>query len=174
MINLKLYQKPGDFLAKFNPLESYQLFRHCITPAQCIRSGAPALSSVRKLHNKPFVVEYITLWIVGLNEFLNIKTKMNPSQIQQTAEIIFNSYYYLNIADLNLIFTNIKTGIYGSLYESLDGAKILTWFNQYIQDRLETSLNSGGARKIIDLGKITDGPDFKQIGHGQTQKQDTE
>lgn len=152
------------FIQKYSPESSYSLFKSCTTIEKCIQAEVPALSTICKEHSKDFAVKYIQLWIVALNEFLNIKNKMNPEQIQETARILYDDFYYLNIADLNLIFTNIKRGKYGQIYESLDGVKLISWINSYVEKRLETSLNSGGVKKIIDLGQVGNMEEVKMIG----------
>ena len=64
---------------------------------------------------------------------------MNPNQIKQTAIMILDEYYYLNLADINLVFTRAKKGQYGNLYESLDGMKIFNWFDQYDIERSQNA-----------------------------------
>ena len=49
--------------------------------------------------------------------------------------MIFQDFYYLKIADLNLVFSNAKKGSYGNLYSSLDGSKIYQWFVTHDQER---------------------------------------
>jgi len=155
---------PNEFLLEFSPQKSYSIFKSCNTIERCIRADVPALSTIRKIYSENFVEKYIELWICALNEFLNIKHEMNPAQIQETAKFIYDDFYYLNIADLNLIFTNIKRGKYGKIYDSMDGTKLMEWINKYVEERLEISLNCGGVKKIIDLGLIGSREDVKMIG----------
>jgi hypothetical protein len=160
--------KPGDFMMKYSPANATKLFNNCYNLEACIRSGAPALSTARRAHGQEFIVTYLETWIVNLNDYLSIKTKMTPWQIRETAEMIYDDYYYLNIADLRLIFRNFKSGKF-PLFESLDGMKILAQINAYSAERMETSLMIGGSNKspIMDLGRaVTDREDFKKIGHG--------
>lgn len=78
---------------------------------------------------------FIKAFILDLNDFLNMKEKMSTVQMDQTAEIILSTYYYLKIADLRFFFNKIKVGDYGLLYK-LDGQVILSFLKKYIEERL--------------------------------------
>ena len=165
---LAITSNPGEFLIEYSPGNAMKLYKDCYNMEACIRSQAPVLSSVFKLYGEKFTVLYLVAWIINLNNFLNIRSKMTPGQIDETAELIYQDNYYLNIADLRLIFKNIKSGKY-PLFESLDGMKLMNIFQAYANERQETSLIIGGRSKSkkIDLGNITNREDFKQIGYGK-------
>ena len=112
------------------------------TPAKCINADTPALSIIRKDIGEAKLNQLIKIWIADMNDFLNISRKMNLKQAEQTATMIIEDFYYLNIADINLVFTRAKKGHYGNLYESLDGMKIYTWFDQYSQERAQIAYNT--------------------------------
>lgn len=105
-------------------------------PLQAINTECKTLALIKKDNDENKVLSIISAWIIDLNEFLNIKNQMSESQIEQTALFILDDYYYFNIAEINLIFTRIKKGFYGSFYESLDGTKLLSYFNQYDIERM--------------------------------------
>jgi len=64
---------------------------------------------------------------------------MSPEQIEETATIIVQEYPYLNLADINLVFRKIKKGEFGQLFAEIDGMKVLSWFEQYAQQRARTA-----------------------------------
>jgi len=163
MNKLAKIENKEKFLEKFSIQNSYSIYKDCTTIERCIRSQAPTLSTITKNYSKNFTVKYIQLWLIAMNEFLNISRKMNKAQIEETARLIYDCYYYLNIADLNLFFGEIKRGKY-EIYDVLDGAKILRWMDSYVNERLEYSLNSGGIKdqEYIDLTEKF--PEIKQIG----------
>ena len=166
---LVISKNPGEFLEQYGPGNAIKLYRDCYTMEACIRSGAPLLSSTKRQHGEKFIILYLASWITNLNDFLNIRSKMTPAQIMETADLIYQDNFYLNIADLRLIFKNIKSGKY-PLFESLDGMKLMSIFQAYANERQETSLMIGGRNKSkkINLGTtITNREDFKQIGHGK-------
>ncbi len=64
---------------------------------------------------------------------------MTPEQIDECAYYLIQDFYNLNLADINYVFTEAKKGRFGELYESLNMAKIISWFDVYKESRLETA-----------------------------------
>ena len=137
-----------QFLIKFSPGKCMRIFQKADTPALTIKSKAPTLASIKKNYTEDFLIAYIAVWIVNLNDFVNAARKMTPEQIEETATLIFQDYYYLNLADINLVFKKIKKGEFGQLFAELDGVKILSWFEKYASERMRTAadqeLNAAG------------------------------
>ena len=123
------------FLQEFNPAVCLRKFRQADTPALALQSEAPTLAQIRKEHSEDFLMAYIAVWIVNLNDFVNFSRKMTPEQIEETAIFIYQDYYYLNLADINLIFRKVKKGEFGQLFAEIDGVKILSWFAKYASER---------------------------------------
>ena len=113
----------------------------CNTPAKCIKSDNSALVLIKNEQGPDKVIDIIMSWIIDLNDFLNLSRKMNPPQVRQTAVMILNDFYYLNIADINLVFTRAKKGYFGELYQSIDGMKIYSWFDKYAIERAQTAFD---------------------------------
>lgn len=164
MDKLAIFETEQKFLTRFSIKNCYLTFKNCVTIERCIRSDAPQLSSMFREYSRDFVVKYIQLWIIGLNDFLNIPKKMNRYQIEETAEMLYDNFYYLNLADLNLFFTQLKQGKY-EMYESLDGNKLMNWLSKYVDQRLEISLSIGGVNKseYIDMSEKL--PELRKIGN---------
>lgn len=127
------------FLQEFNPAICLRKFRQADTPALALQCEAPTLAQIRKEHSEDFLIAYIAVWIVNLNDFVNASRKMNPEQIEETAIFIYQDYYYLNLADINLIFRKIKKGEYGQMFAEIDGVKLLSWFGKYASERASTA-----------------------------------
>lgn len=125
----------GEFLEKFSIKNCVEIFKKANTPIKTFNSKLESLSLIKKEYSKNFVISYINEWLINLNDYLNIQRKMTPEQIAETSIFIYNDYYYLNLADINLIFSRVKKGYYGKLYESLDGMKIIDFFMQYGNER---------------------------------------
>lgn len=109
----------------------------CMTVAKAANSYEMSLAVINKENGRKAVINYISEWIIEFNEFVNIKNKMTIGQVKITAHDIYDSYHYMKLSDINLIFKNARKGIYGQLYESIDGVKILGWFEQYAKERFE-------------------------------------
>lgn len=153
-----------QFLNEFAPGKCLRLFSKTTTPAQALRSKAPTLASIRKNYSEDFLVAYIAVWIVNLNDFVNASRKMSPEQMEETAFMIYQEYYYMNLADINLVFRKIKKGEFGQLFAELDGVKILGWFEKYNQERMTTAADNeinGAARYTDNFKRTSDNTDDK-------------
>ena len=128
-------------LAIYKPGQALAVLKKCNTPAKCMDSSTPALAEIKKEKGEEAALITIEAWILDLTDFLNISRPMNHGQIRQTAVLIMGDFYYLNIADINLIFTRAKKGYFGELYGSLDGSKIYQWFQQYDNERASIAYN---------------------------------
>jgi len=95
-----------------------------------------SLGYFKKAYGKEWVVAYVSMWLIELNDSSNVKTKMSDSQIEFTSERIFDTYS-LKVADLTLFFRNVKEGKYGAYYENLSQEKIMQWIGQYWDERCE-------------------------------------
>jgi len=95
----------------------------------------PSIVAIKKNFGADFVQAYIEGWVVNIREFINVGKKMTDEQTQETAMLIVDEYYNLNLADINLIFKNAKLGKYGKYYDRLDGQIILSWFEEHLSNR---------------------------------------
>lgn len=95
----------------------------------------PSIVAIKKNFGEDFVQAYIEGWVVNIREFINVGKKMTDEQTQETAMLIVDEYYNLNLADINLIFKNAKLGRYGKYYDRLDGQIILSWFEEHFNNR---------------------------------------
>lgn len=105
------------------------------TIREAIAFKTPSLGLLIRSFDKSIVEDYIKLWIVGLNESINLTRPLKEHQIDECAFFIVNDHKMLTIADIKVVFTNAKKGAYGELYESLSIDKILSWFNDYFEER---------------------------------------
>jgi hypothetical protein len=95
----------------------------------------PSIVSIKKNFGEDFIQAYIEGWIINVREFINVGKKMTDEQTQETAMLIVDEYYNLNLADINFIFKNAKLGKYGKYYDRLDGQIILSWFEEHLNNR---------------------------------------
>lgn len=81
--------------------------------------------------------------------FFNVGKAMTDMQTYDTAMLIVETYPMLNVADINFVFKQAKLGRFGKLYDRLDGAIILDWFEQYLDRRC----NAAAERSISEAHK---------------------
>lgn len=147
MSDIEIYKaqlpaRSEHFAEKFTPAKCLMTFSKVNSAALCMQSEAPSLATIRKQYSDDFVIAYIALWIDNLNDFVNASRKMSPAQMEETAVILFQEYYYFNLADINLVFRRIKKGEFGQLFAELDGVKILSWFETYSRERMRTAADA--------------------------------
>ena len=66
-----------SFLAEFAPAKCLRAFARENSPALAISSSAPTLASIRREYSEDFQIAYVSVWIVNLNDFVNIITKVH-------------------------------------------------------------------------------------------------
>jgi len=140
---LALPESQQEFLLANTVSKCLRKFRTVTTPALAIKSETPTLGTLKKTYSEDFMLAYIELWLTNLNDFINVSRKMKPEQMEELAFLIYQDYYYFNLADINLVFTKIKKGEFGQLFESVDGVKILSYFKKYEGERIQTAYEEG-------------------------------
>lgn len=107
----------------------------------CAESQMPVLAALRARYGEKWTAAYLSLWIDNVQKFFNISAKMNGAQVTETAYMILDDFWALNLADVNLVFANAKRGQYGQLYGRIDGSIVYGWFQTYFDDRCNACEN---------------------------------
>jgi len=134
---LTKYIPPAEFFATFSPSKCMDLFNKQTTMELAIKTETYSLAKINKMYNRELAIEYVKLWIIDLNKDMNVKRGMSETQIEKTAKMLYDEYYYMNLAELNKVFTDIQKGIYGEVYDMLNCAKILGFMRIYAKERVE-------------------------------------
>lgn len=69
-------------------------------------SNTPVLSVIKRDYGEEFLLTYIALWISGINKFAG--GKLTDDDCISAAELIYEDFYFLKIADLKLIAKRLK------------------------------------------------------------------
>jgi hypothetical protein len=131
-----LKEKQHKDLVLYSPINCFKHSHKLKTIKDVLTLPSKTLGDLKRSYGKEWIVGYISLWLIDLNENSNVKNKMSESQIEFTSERIFESYS-LKITDLTLFFRNVKEGVYGQYYESLSQEKIMSWLSIYYDLRCE-------------------------------------
>lgn len=98
--------------------------------------------------------------IIDLVMFFNVGKTMKDTQAAQTADLIIEEFYFFKPDDFKLCFNRAKKGLYGKVYDRIDGAVILEWLGRYEQERGSIAMDdstiipkAGIYRKVIGLLK---------------------
>ena len=147
---LALSMPAKDFLKEYSPNNCLTKFVEVKTPQLALKTDAPALCNINRSYGHKFLIGLISLNIINLCEYLGKKYAMSEQQISETSELIYTDNYYLTLADITLVFTQIKQGKRGgALYENINGRKIIECFAQYAAERAETACNEQLNREEI-------------------------
>lgn len=80
---------------------------------------------------------FLSQIILDLTEFFSVGKSMGASQIQSAMKLILKEYYFLKPEDFKLCFSNAKKGVYGAMYDRIDGNVICSWLNVYCNERAD-------------------------------------
>ena len=145
MQNEVIVLRPNELATISNEkfLEAYSL-NNCLMRSVTIKGVSDALSrntvslvDIKKGKGQAFLRSYIALWLIELNELLNLKNPLSEAQITLCTEQIITDYSFLKLSELSLIFKRIVSGEFGELYERISMPKLMSIFRQYDQERTE-------------------------------------
>lgn len=138
----------NEFLTTYNPKSLSLAFKEVKTALACIDSGGASLYALSNAHGAKKVEALIKLYMIELNNMLNLKRSLTEEMIDAIAEELLASFSMLNMADVHLVFRRAKTGYYGELYENVNMPKVLGWFVGYFDERC-----SAAAQRSMDAAE---------------------
>tara|TARA_B100002052_G_scaffold290937_1_gene310222 strand:- start:354 stop:1043 length:690 start_codon:yes stop_codon:yes gene_type:complete len=131
-------QKRQRDLVLYHPAKCFQHSKKLKRVTDALTVPAPRLSELAKSHGREWIIGYVTLWLLDLNDYSTVKRKMSDAQIERTAERIYDEYP-LKITDLTLFFDRCKDEYYEPSFESVTGPKVLRWLQEYFDERCEAA-----------------------------------
>lgn len=138
----------------------------------CFKSKSPSIGSISRERGYEFTEAFLSAWMVNLNEILNLNKPMSESQILICVSEIISLYPSLKVADLTLLFKRIMAGEFGEFYESISIPKVLTFFRDYNEERMnrayEINLSKHNESKNNDSFDIS--KNIKRIWKGTPSK----
>ena len=126
-----------EFLRVYSPNNGLM---HSVTikgVSDALSRNTVSLTQIKKDKGQAFLRSYIALWLIELNELLNLKNPLSEAQITLCTEQIITDYPFLKISELSLIFKRIISGEFGELYERISMPKLMSIFRKYEQERTE-------------------------------------
>lgn len=140
-------------MALYSPKNCFKHSRKIKTVKDAITLPSKTLGQLKALYGRDWILAYIEMWLIDLNDEANVKNPMSSTQIMSTAERIYDGYS-LKITDITLFFRNIKDGVYGAFYESLSREKIMEWLGRYYDERCEyASFMAGSSHEKFVMTK---------------------
>ncbi len=100
-----------------------------------LASVTPTLASFKKFTDEAALKSMFYLIVKDVLDFFSVGKTIGAMQLLGTIQLIIDDFYYLNIDDFKLCFNNAKRGVYGKIYDRVDGNIIYGWISQYAQDK---------------------------------------
>lgn len=83
------------------------------------------------------IVALVKLNIIALDAYLHLNNRLTEQEVDTLSADIVQLYGgALSFADLNIVLTNARHGVYGKFYERLSASDIMSWFDEYFNARL--------------------------------------
>lgn len=90
--------------------------------------------------NHDAVLSLIFLNIAALDEYLHLNNRLTEAEAEDIASKVLHAYGgAFSFADLNLVLERAKNGYYGRFFERLSAPEIMTWFEQYYNERINAA-----------------------------------
>ena len=80
-----------------------------------------SLSKLAKENGDEKLTDLISLHIIEVLEWFNVKNSMSDNQILDAAFMLYNEFKHYNMYDIGVCFKQGKTGKYGKVYDRIDG-----------------------------------------------------
>ena len=126
----------------FNPATIQRTFSQVQTMDRCIeltKSGdlPTLLQMAHQEGNGEKSVALVKLNIIALDAYLHLNNRLTEQEVDTLSADIVQLYGgALSFADLNIVMTNARRGVYGKFYERLSAVDIMSWFDEYFNARL--------------------------------------
>jgi hypothetical protein len=112
-----------------------------VSVTDAINSPSHSLGKIQREQSKKFTEGLVLVWLMYLNEILNLNKPMSEEQMKLAAVLICEEFYMLKMSDLTLLFKRIISGQYGDFYERISINKVLTFFRNYLEERFEIAID---------------------------------
>ena len=104
--------------------------------AQVILKHKPSsLNKLAKSQGVEKVIDLISLLLIDVLEWYNVKNSMTDAQIIDASTMLYFEFKRFNLYDIGLCFKRGKTGKYGKVYDRVDGGVLFEWLHKYDIDR---------------------------------------
>lgn len=102
----------------------------------CFREDIlPWLKAVNEAYGEGAAEDFVMIQMVNLSEFSGATDKITAPQARELAQMIVDSYPYLNPAEIMLFCKRFKQGRYERFYKTVDPMAILRGLKQFIGER---------------------------------------
>jgi len=129
-----------QFLVRFNPKIQEVIQSYGSNYVSVNEMKYPSMAILGHTYTNEAIIEWVKIQFFDLNNFVGVKEKLLPPQINQLSSLFFYDCYFLNIAEVAMFFLKYKLGAFGEFYGVVDPLKIMTAKVQFLNERM-TALN---------------------------------
>lgn len=127
-----------ELKAALVPAELRSTLRKVDSPIKAYQSEAPTLAAIKAEHGEKFCRARLCELLLSLENYLGSQCDLSKDQYLMLAEDIIDSFYAINVADVNLILRRIMHGECGKIYGKVTPAYIYQVFADYYKERTAT------------------------------------
>lgn len=142
-----------QFIKKYEPSNFLLHNTEVKTLEKALAVDNNSISVYKKELGTDTVLALIELHLVGLNASVNVNQNLTVNQIKEIAIEILSNFYFLNPAEIFLVFRKAKKGDYGKLYGALNMVDILNWFTIYQEERIKYFINKNTSDRFTDFSE---------------------
>ena len=152
-----------DFIKRYTPEALKTELSQVKTVSDAMKSDVNSIAFYRKNIGVESILASIEAQLFLLKKSINVHQNLNEYQIEELAHEINLKYYFLNMTEIAYIFKRAKTGYYGSFQYSLDMPIVLSWFEKYVEQRVDQSMKDQREehKRVINSTEVIDGKLFK-------------
>ncbi|OWP79937.1 hypothetical protein BWK63_13700 [Flavobacterium covae] len=109
------------------------------TVKQALEHKTSTLAKISKQVGAVRTEALIKIYLVRVNELLDLKKPLSEEAINEIAHILTTEYYNLNMTDVVFVLQQAIKGRYGEMFETLNISKVVKWFDIYFNERCNTA-----------------------------------
>lgn len=132
-----------EFLKAYSPVKCLRTFKEDTAVACASNGEMPTANDLKKVYGEEYLIGYVKLWIINCFEYFD-KKPPEGDRLEEGVLLCLENRYYLNLADINLIFKEIKR-----TYQDVSLPKIRKVFEEYTAQRAEDYYNAQLSRNEV-------------------------
>lgn len=130
-------EQQTQLVQSYLPKNYLPAVRKMTTPEQVLSTNDTSTGQLVRVLTPTKVEALIKLYLVRLNELLDLKRPLSEAAIDEIAATLMTGLYRnLSLTDIAFVLQQAIRGVYGELYESLNVTKVLRWFDTYWEERI--------------------------------------
>lgn len=129
------YGESKDFLIEFNPINGIEYTRD---EEDAFMGKYPVLAELNAAYGKTMAQMWLVPQLKDLSEYAGCKDKFTMEQLERTAQVIADNFYFLKVTELLVFFERFRAARYGRFYGSVDSLLIMEALNTFVRERNDT------------------------------------